>query len=521
MAHNLAEDDPLHEAPVRSEVSPVTALRAAVTVVLSSRPAPDGAELRALAAGVDSLEVRADLVGDLDVYWLRQQFSGTLVYALRSVEEGGQFSGARADRHARLRAAAREYDQVDLEWTTDLTAELLAAVPACRRRLSRHVGRIGAAAGVAELTAVLDRMSETPAALYVLSIDADAAEDAVPVVSLLAAARRSDLTAYATGLAGLFTRLLAPWLGAPVVFAELGAGAQAGLPTLGELQTDYGFPELTPVRCLYGIVSPSLRPAAWTRLHNRAYRMLGLRALFLPFATQDLRRFWRTVIPALDAARLPLWGMTVTTPFKERVLDLVERTTAAATQCGAGNIALREGQEWVADATDICVMSALAAAGVELKGRRAAVVGCGAAGRNIAAALTLLGAEVVLVNRGEERGRFAAQLLGLPFVPLAEFSPAGFALLVHATPVTDRAVVSLAGMSSDAAVLEMVPASTTTPLMADARTRGLVTVDGWQVLAVEGALHFLLMTGVAMPPSAALDLRPPLVCGRPSLTEES
>jgi shikimate dehydrogenase len=92
---------------------------------------------------------------------------------------------------------------------------------------------------------------------------------------------------------------------------------------------------------------------------------------------------------------------------------------------------------------------------------------------------------------------------------------------VHATPVTDRAVVSLAGMSSDAAVLEMVPASTTTPLMADARARGLVTVDGWQVLAVEGALHFLLMTGVAMPPRAALDLRPPLVCGRPSLTEES
>jgi 3-dehydroquinate dehydratase/shikimate dehydrogenase len=148
--------------------------------------------------------------------------------------------------------------------------------------------------------------------------------------------------------------------------------------------------------------------------------------------------------------------------------------------------------------------------GVELNGRRAAVVGCGAAGRNIAAALTLLGAEVVLVNRSVERGRFAAQLLGLPFVPLAEFSPAGFALLAHATPVTDRVVVPLAGISSDAAVLEMVPAHRPTPLIEEARARGLVTVDGWQVLAVEGALQFLLMTGVALPPSAALDLRPTL-----------
>ena len=488
--------------------------------MLSSPPAPDGAELRALAARVDSLEVRADLVGDLDVHWLRQQFSGTLIYSLRSVEEGGQFRGDRVDRHARLLAAARAYDQVDLEWATDLTAELLAAVPAARRRLSRHVGRLGAA-GVGELAAVLDRMTATPAALYVLSIDADAAEEAVVVLSLLAMARRADVTAYATGLPGLFTRILAPRLGAPVVFAELGTATRAGLPTLVELQTDYGFPELTPVRSLYGIVSPSLRPSAWSRLHNRAYRILGLPAIFLPFATQDLQRFWNTLIPALDAVNLPLRGMTVCTPFKECVLDLVERTTPAATHCGAGNIVWREGREWVADATDICVVSALAAMGVELRGRRAAVVGCGAAGRNLASALIQMGAEVVLVNRNEDRGRFAAQLLALPFVPLAEFSPAGFALLAHATPVTDRVMVPLAELPGDAAVLEMVPASTTTPLIAEARARGLVTFDGWQVLAVEGALQFQLMTGVTMPPSAVADLPSPLPVVAPSLTEES
>lgn len=481
------------------------ATRAAVVAVLSSPPAPDGAELRALSGRIDSLEVRADLVGDLDVHWLRRQFSGTLVYTLRSADEGGQFSGPRAERHARLQAAARAYDQVDLEAVTDLTPELLAAVPAGRRRLSRHVGQAVAETG--PLMAILDRMTATPAALYVLSIDADTVEDAVAAVSLLAAARRSDVTAYATGMAGLWTRILAPRLGAPIVFGELGTGAQAGLPTLVELQTDYGFPELAPVRYLYGIVSPSLRPSAWTRLHNCAYRILGLPAIFLPFQTQDLRRFWRTVIPALDAVSLPLQGMTVTRPFKDCVLDLVERTTATAIRCGAGNVAWREGHEWVADATDTSVVSALVAMGVELSGRRAAVVGCGAAGRSIAAALMALGADVVLANRSEERGRFAAQLLGLPFVPLAELSLAGFALLVHATPVTDRLLVPLADLPSDAAVLEMVPTNTPSPLMAEARARGLVTFDGWQVMAAQGVPQFQRMTGVALPPNAALELR--------------
>lgn len=506
MGHNLAERDRLHEAAVRSSPA-VAATRAAVVAVLGSPPAPDLAELRALAGRADALEVRADLVGDLDVQWLRQQYSGILIYTLRSVEEGGQFRGDRADRHARLQAAARDYDQVDLEAATDLTPELLAAVPAGRRRLSRHVGRVGAAAGTWALTAILDRMTATPAALYVLSIDADSVEDALPVVSLLAAARRSDLTAYATGPAGLWTRILAPRLGAAVVFAELGSGAQAGLPTLVELQNDYGFPDLLPVHSLYGIVSPSLRPSAWTRLHNRAYRTLDLPAIFLPFQTQDLRRFWRTVIPALDAVGLPLRGMTVTRPFKDGVLDLVERKTATAIRCGAGNVAWREGHEWVADATDTSVVSALAAMGVELDGRRAAVVGCGAAGRSIAAELTALGAEVVLVNRGEQRGRFAAQLLGLPFVPLAEFSPAGVGLLVHATPATDRLLVPLDGLPGDAVVLEMVPSNPASPLIAAARARGLVTFDGWQVMAAQAVPQFHRMTGVALPPSAALELR--------------
>src|SRR5690349_10253605 len=112
MAHNLAENDPLHGAPVRSEISTATATRAAMIAVLSSPPAPDGADLRALATRVDSLEVRADLVGDLDVYWLRQQFSGTLVYTLRSAGEGGQFRKGLAERHARLLAAAQAYDLV-------------------------------------------------------------------------------------------------------------------------------------------------------------------------------------------------------------------------------------------------------------------------------------------------------------------------------------------------------------------------------------------------------------------------
>jgi shikimate 5-dehydrogenase len=70
-------------------------------------------------------------------------------------------------------------------------------------------------------------------------------------------------------------------------------------------------------------------------------------------------------------------------------------------------------------------------------------------------------------------------------------------------------------------VVEFVPADRTTPLIEEARARGLFTVDGWQVMAVEGDLHFRLMTGVAMPPGAVRDLSAPLRGDDPPLTEES
>jgi 3-dehydroquinate dehydratase/shikimate dehydrogenase len=481
---------------------PPSPSHAVMIAVLGKLPGPAGDGLRDLIGRVDALEIRADLIGDLDAGWLRQRFPGTLVYTLRSRAQGGRFAGDRAERQRRLASAARSYDVVDLEWDGDVTPQVLAAVPPDKRRISHHAG---ATADLAALTVLTGRMTATPAALYALSIDAATAEAGAASVSLLAAMQRPDLTAFATGDAGLWTRIVAPRLGAPIVSCQIDADDPVGLPTLERLQVDYGFPALDPTYSLYGIVGRALTRSASPRLHNRTYRMLGLPAIYLPFVTEDIERLWHTLLPALDDANLPLRGLTIISPFKERLLDLVDHANPAAAHCGAANVAWREASTWRAETTDTAVVSALTALGVDPRGQRTAVVGCGAAGRSVAAALALAGAEVFLVNRGQARGRFAAERLGLPFVPLTEFSPVGFTLVVHATPVIDRVPISLAGLSRGATVLELVYSGTPTPLAAEAAARGLFVVDGWEVLAAEVALQFQVMTGLTMPPSLAMD----------------
>ena len=81
--------------------------RPSLIATLSNPPSADGAELTALDDRVEWLEVRADVVGDIDPDWLRSHFKGRLLYALRTHDA--------VNRPERLKSAARFYDRIELE----------------------------------------------------------------------------------------------------------------------------------------------------------------------------------------------------------------------------------------------------------------------------------------------------------------------------------------------------------------------------------------------------------------------
>lgn len=475
---------------------------AALVAVLTSRSSADG-EIASLPPGVSWLEVRADLAGDLDPDWLRSVFRGLLLYSLRSRTEGGAFAGSDAERRARLLAAARRWDLVELE-TGDLVPEILDQVPSERRVLSWH----GPAARPSELRSRLEHLATTAARLIRLEPAAGEPADALVPLRLLRDAGRSDLTAWASGPAGMWSRLLAPRLGAPVLFAA--AGGREGEPALEQLMVDYGLPRLPPIEELYGIVGRTAAKSLSPRLHNAAYRALGLPALYLSFPTERFDAFWAELGDgALGDLGWPLRGLTVTAPHKEAALAAAEEASPLARHAGGANTLLRKTASWRADTADADgVLCALGARGVSVAGRRVAVVGCGGAGRAAAAGLQAAGAEVTLVNRGIERGHFAADLLGLPFVPLARFSAREFPLVVHATPLQHEPPFPVEGLDDGAVVVELVYGSGPTPLMTAAAARGGLAIDGREVLLVEAQRQFQMMTGRHMPHDLMRLVRP-------------
>jgi 3-dehydroquinate dehydratase/shikimate dehydrogenase len=105
---------------------------------------PSSAELDTLPGSIDWLEVRADLVGDIDPDWLRSHFKGRLLYSLRSLEEGGNFSDSPAERSlVRIKPTANQRRGIDRRTADLLTLNTQLVFNSCKFH-ARHCSPLSA-----------------------------------------------------------------------------------------------------------------------------------------------------------------------------------------------------------------------------------------------------------------------------------------------------------------------------------------------------------------------------------------
>jgi 3-dehydroquinate dehydratase/shikimate dehydrogenase len=477
-------------------------IEATLIASLTNQPSTGGVELSALPVSVKWLEVRSDLLGDVNPEWLRNHFRGRLLYSLRSSTEGGNFSDSLDQRHDRLAKAARLYDLVELEGNRDLCPELLAAIPETKRLISWH----GPATDLSGLESQFRQLSSVPARLYKLVSTAQRIGDELTPLRLLKSLNRTDTVAFSVGGFGFWSRLVALHLGAPVIFGLVSnRHGSATEPTINKLIEDYGLPALMPPKAIYGIAGNPVFHSLSPHLHNAAYRALNYPALFVPFHVESFSEFWREIVVSgvLDSLGLPIKGITVVSPHKEAALLTTKMVSRMARRAESANILVRNNGWWKADTTDPEVVSiASRDRSIQVRHKRIAVIGCGGAGRAIAAALNQFGAGVTLVNRGTERGHHAASLLRLPYLPLLGFNAEGYDILVNATPVgrdDDEVPFRVEKLHEEAVVIDLAYGSRPTPLVANSLARERVTIDGREVLLGQVVRQFQMMTGRAMP----------------------
>lgn len=235
-------------------------------------------------------------------------------------------------------------------------------------------------------------------------------------------------------------------------------------------------------------------------MQNAAFRDRGL-----PFEYEALRVPRGELAARFPSLRERYAGLNVTIPHKEEAARLVDILEPAARASGSVNtVVFRDGRAF-GDSTDgNGFLRALRRAAPGREIRAALVVGTGGAARAVAAALAGDGIQVRVTGRSADAAaRLAGDIAGVESAPIEELDLVldDTDLLVSAVPADAWGDGSLpeVPLGPELVVFDLVYRPRRTPLLERAEAEGSIVIEGIEMLVEQGALSFLLWTGVDAP----------------------
>jgi shikimate dehydrogenase/3-dehydroquinate dehydratase type I len=476
------------------------------TVVIASFAPARNAEAEGARAvvpdGVGALEIRLDrFEEEPDLGALRAAFPGlVLVGTLRSEREGGGFSGGAAEAGALLsRALGAGFDLVDVEVRSQ-SGDLLG-LPREKVVASFH-DAVGTPAYLDALAAELLASGARHAKLVTSARDS---KDAVRILRVQRA--HPGLTAFGMGEAGIATRVLSPYFGAPLAYGALLPGREtaAGQVAAADLVRVYGIGTRRPVERLYalfgGLASHSLSPA----LHNALFVSRGEPSLYVPFAMRSLLHEFDALVAAFDGFGLPLKGASVTIPFKEEAA-----TVAVYRGESVANTLVRSGDAFVASNTDRAAIGEFVPLAVP--GTPALVLGAGGTARTAIEVLTSRRYDVHVWNREPVRAHDLVEEVGGSFVSSLDADLPRFAVLLNTTPVGMKEGDPLPCpehlLHAGLIVIDAPYREGGTRLTRRASELGARAVDGHAILLAQAARQAELFSNRATSPAEMLAMLP-------------
>jgi len=458
------------------------------------------ARMAELAPVADLFEVRADHVRDLDLAAVLKARAKPLLFTCMPESEGGRFPDR--DHSARRRllseAVGRGFDLVDVDARVGF-ADVVASKTGRGLVLSWH----DLEGTPEDLDGIYRRMAAQHPDIVKIAVTARSVADLGRLLAFAArhaAARGPRLVAIAMGPLGVASRLLGGRFGAPFTFASPAPGREAAPGQLSAqvLAECYRVRSIGPSTRVYGLLGSDVLRSLSPAIQNRAFAERGIDAVYVPLQAESLSAFLEAM-PALGVS-----GFSVTRPFKHEILKHLDSVTPQAALSGSANTVVVQDARLVGLSTDGDGVLVPLRRRLDPAGRSVAILGAGGAARAAAFALVRAGARVtVLARRPEQAGEVAAAT-GCAGASLDALKAQAWDVLVNATPVGSGAVpgespVPEAALRPGSVVFDMVYEPRETPLLAAARSKGCVTIDGVEMLVAQAVGQFEAWTGAQAP----------------------
>lgn len=245
----------------------------------------------------------------------------------------------------------------------------------------------------------------------------------------------------------------------------------------------------------FGIIGYPLSYTLSPRMHNCAFKVLGIDAIYEAYPVQDVQE-------AIKLIRLlPLEGVSVTIPHKESILKGLDGMDEKAKAIGAVNTILNERGRLYGFNTDWVGFLMALKESTELNGKRALVLGAGGAARAACYALKLEGAQVFVTSRTYEKAKALAEEFEACVISWEDRNSWLGEILVNATPLGSKGEMPVESqvLREGMVVMDMVYEPRKTPLLAEAERRGARVVEGLRMLLFQGAKQLEIWLGIDPP----------------------
>ncbi len=252
----------------------------------------------------------------------------------------------------------------------------------------------------------------------------------------------------------------------------------------------------TDLYCVFGKpVSHSMGPL----MHNTLFQTMQVNGVYLAFEINDIKKGVESI------RELGIKGVSITIPFKEKILKYLDEIDETAMKIGAVNTIInRDGKLYGYNTDCAGAIIPLKNSGV-IKDKNVFIIGAGGAARAVAFGIKKEQGKITIVNRTQTKAEKLAKEVDGDFLPLSD-SKSGSKIsqadiIINTTsvgmsPNIDRSPIDKNVLNNNMTIMDIVYNPLTTKLLKDAQDVGCKTIDGLAMFVTQGAQQFELFTGL-------------------------
>jgi 3-dehydroquinate dehydratase/shikimate dehydrogenase len=363
----------------------------------------------------DMAELRVDCLDPDERLLIRrfpEQAGIPVILTIRRDIDGGSFvggEGARIGLMARGLAYAeadrrRNFAFLDIEDDLNIPS-LEEAARTFGTRIIRSYHNVKGTD--ADLSAKIRSMRRTGDEIVKVSVAANSTRDMLKILCAGKECEGQEKILVGMGHFGIYSRILAEQFGSLLSYCSALSEpdtppAAPGQIEVRELASLYRFRTITKSTKVYGVTGYPLKATSSPPFFNTVFEMEGNNAVYVPFPADSITDLMEI------AKELNVEGISVTVPYKEAVIPLLDFQSDEVRTIGACNTLILTPQGWLGTNTDTKGFSDSLLAFLSktnFKRQRVTVIGAGGAARAVVFELHRLGAKVLILNRTVHKAR--------------------------------------------------------------------------------------------------------------------